>query len=313
MNRTIGYLLTLGLVIFTVFSPCLKAGFLNWDDDKHVLNNPHVTRSSIANTVDIFTGDINRTYLPLTILTFNLEHRIFGLNPFVYHFNNILLHVLACIVIFFLAQQLGLPPWAAFLTGLTFGIHPMHVESVAWITGRKDVLYTLFYLLSIFFYLRYRQHSSPRAYGISVVMGLLSVLSKSMAMSLPWILFVFDALQARRWDKKILVDKIPFFLVVEPVAWITYAMNSRTVPMTWPDSFLLWIWSATFYPEKFFLPLDLNPLYRAPQPIGWANPVYLKALVIGIVVAGLVVIFRRQRWWMTAILFYIGSAFFLWR
>ncbi len=180
-------LCSLALLIITAltFLPALRGEFLNWDDDRHLTENLQAQIFSWKNTVDIFKSTINKTYIPLTILSFNLEHRLFGLNPFVYHLNNLLLHLAVVIAIFFLAVTVGLSARGAFLAALLFGIHPMHTESVAWITERKDVLYALFYILSLHGYCHYLIKRGKLSYLLSLGFAFLSILAKPMALSLP--------------------------------------------------------------------------------------------------------------------------------
>jgi tetratricopeptide (TPR) repeat protein len=294
-------------------APCLKADFVYWDDDLHLLKNPVIQQTSLANTLEIFRSVVNKTYIPLTILTFNIEHYFFGLNPFAYHLNNLILHLLICLLIYRLLCRMGLDKQVAFLAALLFGIHPMHVESVAWVTQRKDVLYSLFYLLSLSCYWTYLTHRRKNSYLGSIVFAVLSILAKPMALSLPLTLLVLDWYYQGRIIRQALANKVPFLLLIVPIAWITYSLNARIPFENIPESFLTWAWSATFYIKKFFTPFVLLPLYSLPQPVSIFNPSYASSVLMLIALPFVLWICRRDRLLFFAITFYTLSTFFLWR
>ena len=145
----------LSILVFLVFSPCLKNQLLNWDDEQFLTRNTLVQHLDGPHLVRIFSSTVLKTYAPLTVFSFALEHRILGMNPFVFHLDNILLHIAVTVLVYALALRLGLSPWAAFLSALLFGIHPMRTEVVAWATERKSLLYSVFYLGCLLNYLRY--------------------------------------------------------------------------------------------------------------------------------------------------------------
>jgi tetratricopeptide (TPR) repeat protein len=308
----INIFILIGLTIFA-FWPCFTAGFVYWDDDLHLFENPVVLNHSIDNLGVIFSTVVNKTYIALTILSFNIEHYFFGLNAFVYHLDNIILHILICTVSYILFIRMGIKNSVAGFAALLFAIHPMHVESVAWVTQRKDVLYSLFYLLCILQYWKYLTLHQSKSFTLSLFFGLLSILAKPMALSLPLTLILFDWYYQGRITKQAVINKWPFFITILPVAWITYQCNSRTMEITVPESLLIWAWSATFYIKKFFTPFVLLPLYQLPQPVSLLNPSYASSVLI--IAAAPLIIFRlrKDRLFILAVLFYILSTFFLWR
>ena len=289
------------------------AQFVHWDDNLHIFDNPLTQTTSPSVILSIFQSVVNKTYIPLTILSFNIEHFFFGFNPFVYHFDNFILHIFICLFIYALISQMGLERRVAFLAAVLFGIHPMHVESVAWATQRKDVLYTLFYILSLSQYWKYLIHRRNRFYIISILFGFLSILAKPMALSLPLTLLLFDWYYQGRIIKQALLNKIPYLLVIVPVAWITYHLNAR-VPFTdQSQSFLIWAWSATFYIKKFFTPFVLLPIYELPQPVSILNLSYISSILIFAVAPFALFRFRKDRLFLFGCMFYALSTFFLWR
>ncbi len=311
------YLKALCLVFLIVVGslwPSLKGSLLNWDDDTHLYQNPLIQSLELANIKKIFTTPINDTYIPLTIFSFALEYHFFNLNPFVYHLDNLLLHLGVVALIAGLALRCGASFRAALLAALFFGIHPMHVESVAWVTERKDVLYSFFYLLALSEYCKYLQTQKRRSFLFSLLFGLLSILAKPMALSLPLILFLLDWHFKRPWTLKLIREKIPFFLFILPISWWTYSLNARFPGHSLSKAILVWSWTFSFYLKKFIYPVELIPYYVLPQPIGLMNPEYIAAIfILMIFVVGVIISLRRDRWFGFAGLYYFFSIFFLLR
>ena len=295
------------------FWPCFKADFVHWDDDRHLLDNPVAQTHSLTAIGVIFHSAINKTYIPLTILSFNIEHYFFGLNPFIFHLNNFILHVLVCLAIYALIIRMGMERMVAFLAALLFAIHPMHVESVAWVTQRKDVLYSLFYVLSILYYWKYLTYRRQGSYILSIACGILSILAKPMALSLPLTLLIFDWYYQNRITKQALLNKWSYIFAILPMAWITYELNSRTIEINIPESLLIFSWSATFYIKKFLTPFVLLPLYQLPQPVSLLNPSYASSALMIMAAPFVIYYLRKDRLFILAVSFYILSTFFLWR
>ena len=193
------------LLTLAAFSSALNNQFLNWDDDRMLTENPSVRSLTPGNIQHIFTSTVQRVYIPLSVFSLAVEYAFAGDHPFIYHLDNVLLHLLVTGLIFVFALRMGLSGRAAGWAALLFGIHPMHVESVAWVTERKDVLYSVFYMASLISYWQYLEGKKKTDYGLSIVFGFLSILAKPMAISLPLVLFLLDWFKNRGWNKKILV------------------------------------------------------------------------------------------------------------
>lgn len=298
---------------FVCFFPVLKSDFTNWDDGVHLFDNPLVGSLSLGNVAKIFSTSINGVYIPLTVLSFAVEHHFFGPNPFAYHLNNLILHLAVTGLIFAFARRLGLTVQAAGLAALFFGIHPIHVESVAWVTERKDVLYAFFYMLALNSYGGYISSGRARPYLLSVLFCFLSVLAKPMALSFPLILWLCDWFFQRRFTVRVVVEKVPHLLIIAGVALMTYVQHMRVPGENIVEGALIWLWTLTFYIQKFILPLVLVPLYQMPDPIALSNPSYLGAVgVLVLLVVGMIR-YRNNRMMVFAALFYFGSIFFLLR
>ena len=299
------------LTIILAFAPAFDASYLHWDDGKHIINNPRVWGGLSDNIVGIFTQHINSTYIPLTTLSFNIEHKLVGLNPAISHGINICLHIIVVFLAFRLALALGLTPFIALLGSLIFGLHPMHVESVAWVTERKDVLYAGFYLASILCYINYLKTTGKLFFFGCLLAALLSILAKPMAVSLPWVLLIIDWWFKRPFSFKLWLEKIPAALIVFPLALLTFFKLSPHPNLLWPDALLIALWSLMFYIIKFIFPYPLLPLYIPPEPINLANSVYLISLMTLLICFVLIYWLRRQRlvifsfiWWFASIFFF---------
>jgi hypothetical protein len=308
-------LLVLAALTFLVFWPCLWAGFLNWDDPAHLTQNPFLPLHGFGDVIALFMhpDTVNGTYIPLTVLSFGIERSVWGLNPFVFHFNNILLHAVAAGLIFVLARRLGISVKAAFVAALVFAVHPMRVESVAWITERKDVLFGVFYLGAMIAYIDYVRSGRFGWYVAAFVCAILSILSKPMALSLPFILFLMDWMVGRRWSMKVLWDKVPFMLVLWPVAMISATLSIEQLAWKPAELFLVAAFSSTFYVINFVWPLGFEMIYLTPKPVTPDHPAYGMALGGFLVCFILGWIFRRDRWVVFAGIFYMASIFFVWQ
>ena len=255
------------VVIFS-FSSSLKNGFVNWDDNSYIISNKVIQNLSLGNFKHIFSSFFVSNYQPFTILSYLFEYHFFGLNPFYYHLTNLILHILNTIFVFWLFYLLTKKISLSLITALLFGIHPLHVESVAWISERKDVLYALFFLASLICYAYYlRTRKIGKYYYFALVLFIASLLSKAMAIILPIILLNMDFFVGRNRNKTALIDKIPFFIlsfVFGTVAVIgqhvSGAIRGEDLANLF-DKIATVNYSIMFYLNKIFVPVKLVCLY----------------------------------------------------
>ncbi len=324
--------------VFWAFAPTLQNGFVNYDDDAHLLQNPFIRPLDPDHVRLMFSTTVNKTYIPLSLLSFAWEHALWGFHPFVYHSHNLLLHLLNTALVILIARSLGLPRAAGLLAGLIFGVHPMHVESVAWVTERKDVLYALFYLLSVFCYITYLclagfarcardgfpggegcpERAGARCpawiwWGMALVCGVLSALSKPMALSLPFILLLLDWYFKRTFTAYVWIEKLVCGVLLFPIVWITYSLHIRHAPLPFPESALIWVWCLTFHLKKFFYPDFFVVFYPPPFPVTLHNGALLGGALFFVLTIAALIRFRRHRLFLFAFLWYVSSAFFLFR
>jgi protein O-mannosyl-transferase len=193
------------ILVFIAFIPTLNNDFIpSWDDHIYVTDNLMIRHLDFASIKGFFSTAINGTYVPLTLLSFAIEYRFFGLDPLPYHVTNLLLHLACTLLVFRLFRLLKVDPVYAAVGALFFGIHPMHVESVAWITERKDLLYGIFYLASLVAYINHINNPRSRWKWISLSLFFfcLSLFSKIQAVTLPLSLFLIDYLLLRAFGLK---------------------------------------------------------------------------------------------------------------
>ncbi|HAJ56521.1 MAG TPA: hypothetical protein DCL35_01995 [Candidatus Omnitrophica bacterium] len=211
--RAVSLAFLLIAVTFAVFSPCLQNSFVNWDDDIYVTQNVSIRALSWQQAKKIFTSFSSGNYQPLTILSYAIEYRYFKLSPLPYHATNIILHIFNSLLVFWLFCLILKKRDVSFAVALLFAIHPMHVESVAWVSGRKDVLYSLFFLAAIISYCYFKKRPGKTGfYYFSILLFLFSLTAKAMALTLPFALLLLDYFSQRRLNKAAIIEKIPFFV-----------------------------------------------------------------------------------------------------
>lgn len=280
----------IGILVITalVFSGVKNGDFLtNWDDDGYIIQNTHIYKINAENIGKMFTSYYKSNYQPVSVFTYAIEFVIFGLKPHIYHITNLLFHLLNTALVFLFIEKLVKKTNVAAIAALLFGIHTMHVESVAWIAERKDVTYGAFYLLSMLAYLNYSEDtSSKKQLWISLVWYLLSCLSKSMAVTLPVILLAIDYYKGRKIDLKAIIEKAPFFILSLIFGIVAlYSQSGQAMDIAPEFGFVNRIfivcYAMVFYIFKLFLPTGLAaiqyyPPTNEPLPIAF----YLAPLVI---------------------------------
>ena len=207
---------------FALFAPTLSFSFLNWDDDRYVLQNPWIRSWSAENLIHIFTKPYFANFLPLHLVSYTLDYSLWGLNPLGYHLQSVLLHALNAALVWKVVRRMFGGRMLPFLAALFFAVIPAHVEAVAWVSIRKDLLSTTFALLSVDFYLRARGASSRSKARPVVTMGSvlcfgLALLSKVTAVTLPAFFLLLDWAETKGWPRSLrrsnVTDKIPFLLL----------------------------------------------------------------------------------------------------
>jgi protein O-mannosyl-transferase len=303
-------LLIVLIVTFLAYIPALSAGLVNWDDPDYV-NLQFFTRG-LSDLKYLLTTPIQGNYHPLTMLSLGLNFLISGMNPWSYHVLNVILHLVNCVLVFHFAFLLSNKNTVvAFITAVLFGIHPMHVESVAWITERKDVLYGLFFIAGLISYTKYIEAGSRKQYVLTLLFLILSLLSKPAAVVFPLALFCIDVLRKRRFSVKLFVEKIPFFVFPILLGILTYIAQKQkgAIDVFAFDTLtrmLMGFYGIMMYVVKMVIPVNLSPFYPY-APINQRLPTeyYLSPLVFIGLLTICVYAWKKNRIIPFGILFYL--------
>ena len=288
------------LLTFAAYIPSLNNGFTNWDDPLFVLDNPLLAN---PNAMAVLTTPIANNYHPLTIWSLALNYRLAGLNPVSYHWLNLLLHLANTGLVFVFIRQLTRGRlWATVVTSLLFGIHPMHVESVAWIAERKDVLYALFYLLGLVAYLRYIDGRGLGWLGATLLAFVLSAASKPAAVVFPLTLFAIDFYRRRPFRWHIVLEKVPFLALSLLDGVLTLHSQQATGAIDlqrWGPSFqkvLFASYGTMMYAVKLFVPVHLSAIYPYPRDSERLAPEFYLAFALALIALPTIIyLCRRSR------------------
>jgi hypothetical protein len=300
-------ILTLTLAVYV---PSLGNGYVNWDDNYYVTLNPMVAHPTVGG---LLTGQVAANWHPLTIASLALNYRLSGYDPVSYHWLNLLLHLANTALVFLFVRALSRGRfWTTAVTTLFFGIHPLHVESVAWIAERKDVLYAFFYLIALIAYLRYVDLGRRVWLGVAFGAAVLSLASKPAAVVLPLSFFAVDYFRRRPLRPGLLVEKIPFLALAVAGGILTLSvqrsLGALDVPHAWSplQRAMFAAYGTVMYVAKMLVPVDLSAIYPYPPSGGGSLPgrFPLSLAAVAIALPVLVYLFRRNR----PVLF--GVAFF---
>jgi tetratricopeptide (TPR) repeat protein len=310
--------LAVSAIAFALYLPALRNGFVNWDDVEYLTSNPHLGRFDWRFVQWSFTTWWYANWHPLTWITYGVDRAIWGMNPLGFHLTNVAFHAANSFVVVQLAARLfrraGVAADAglcgAVVVGALFACHPLHVESVAWVSERKDVLYAFFTLLGVLRYLDFTAADSTRrerrrAYAWALAFFVLAVMSKPMALTFPLVLLILDAWPLARladrtqWLRIVVVEKLPFYAVALASAVVTLLAQRAGGTLEMADLSLVERLIVAgralgFYLAKLIAPVTLVPLYPLPpeiSPLAWET---LLALVAVAAITGLAWAMRHR-------------------
>jgi Tfp pilus assembly protein PilF len=310
-------------VAFLTFWPGLGGDFVNWDDYDNVVNNPGVHGLGRAQLEWMWTSAVLGHYIPLTWMSFGLNFALGGLKPRGYHVLNLLLHAANAVAVYWIARRLlratsaadtsevtaspGAVDLGAAFAALLFAVHPLRVESVVWITERKDVLSSFFFLLSVLAYLRAvaAETIQPVWRALSLLAFAAALLSKASAMPLPAVLLLLDAYPLGRirrlgW-RRCLLEKLPWAVIGAAGALLALTVVLKGTGVTGYESYgvgariAMTAYAFMFYPARWLWPVQLIPLYELPprlDPLAARFVVPMVAFVL--ITAALIAL--RKRW-----------------
>jgi hypothetical protein len=326
------------LVTFIAYRDALNNGFMAWDSGAYIIDNPYIKALTWENLKWMLTAFYVANWHPLTWLSHAIDYALFGMNPWGHHLTSLIIHGLNVIGFFMLSMVLltlstATSPlqfaWskiddkillAAFVAALLFGIHPQHVESVAWLAERKDVLCLFFILLAWLSYLFYALRTRLVWYIASLVCFILALLSKPMAVTLPVILILMDIYPLRRTTltipsqpvpyKTLVLEKIPFFVltVISAILTLLAQHSFQAVVSIQTMGIVLRLLNAfnsiTLYISKFIVPVSLSPFYLMYSVQNVHHYLSMMGCVLITFVCGYLW-FKKQYYWLIAWLFYL--------
>ena len=305
--------------VLWLYAPARRFDYVDFDDGVYVSGNAHVlTGLSISNALWAVTWNEGGNWHPVTWWSLMLDGTLFGARPAVFHMVNVVFHGLNAVLFFGVLVVLTGRWWPALAAAALFAVHPLRVESVAWITERKDVLASFFLLVSLLAYLRYVRRRRARWLGSSVALYILSLMSKAVAPAYPLLLLALDFGPLDRWASapwkarlRMVVEKMAWWIPAAGLGGLVAFLQWRAGTVAsladtpWSSRFTLLGLSACRYVLQFFWPVNLSFFYPYRDPGGWTLPGVLALLgVAGVTFAA----WRSRR---TMPWFFSGWAWYL--
>jgi Tfp pilus assembly protein PilF len=282
-DKVLARIIAIGLVLLTliVYWRVLGNGFVNIDDDEYVTSNAHVLQGVTAKAVSwAFTAVHSSNWHPLTWMSHMLDYQLFHLNPAGHHATNLLFHILNVLLLFFLLNRMTARVWRSAFVAALFAIHPLHVESVAWVAERKDVLSTTFWLLTMLAYYWYTLKPETKRYALVCILFALGLMAKPMLVTLPIVLLLMDYWplgRAKSLDSatigRLIREKLPLFALTALSCVITFLAQRRggAVGSLERFPFSLRVENALVsyvaYLGKMLWPRDMAVLYPFPASV----------------------------------------------
>src|SRR4051794_21152715 len=272
----------LGLFVLTwvVFGQTLRYDFVNYDDPRYVYQNTRITSGiSLANVVWAFSHIHSENWHPLTTITHMLDCQLHGLKPGWHHFTSVLLHAVAVVLLFVALERMTGALWRSAFVSAIFAVHPLHVESVAWIAERKDVLSAFFFMLTLLAYLHYTRAPSIGRYLTVALVGALGLMSKPMLVTLPFVLLLLDywplervetrRSNSRRRTSHLVLEKAPLIALSAISSIVTFLAQRGAIGWTeqLPVSTRIINALVTYviYIRQMFWPAGLAVFYPHPE------------------------------------------------
>ncbi|MFC4533512.1 glycosyltransferase family 39 protein [Sphaerisporangium dianthi] len=282
---------------FAVHANGIGNGFIYFDDPESVVDNASIRELGWAAVGHWFTTPLQSMYSPLAYASYAIDHLAGQGAMGVYHFTNVLLHLANVVLVFLVIRRLTGRTFPAGFVAAAFAIHPMNVDTVAWISTRSNLLATLFSLAALLAYLRHLDSRRPGPLVWSVVLFGLATLSKSTAVALPLVLFLIDHFRGRGPSRRSFLEKIPFLAIAVVMGVVALAVRQDVVPprdYTILDRFFLACSAMVDYLVRVAGPFHLSLAYEYPgRPLPWY--VLLSPLVLAAVVAALLLLKSSRR------------------
>ena len=311
--------LVLTLVVVAVFWQVCTYDFVNYDDPVYVYKNPNIQAGITLKAIKwAFTTSHAGNWHPLTWLSHMLDWQLFSLNPAGHHLTNLVFHITNALLLFVVLKQMTGAIWPSAFVAALFALHPLHVESVAWVSERKDVLSTFFWLLTMWAYIRFVRCPRITRYLPVVVFFALGLMSKPMLVTLPFVLLLLDYWPLDRLNPKhpkagLLIEKIPLFAMVFASCIITYIVQRKAGAMHTTENYNLLIRFANVfisylqYINKTIWPVRLAMFYPHPGPnVSFSFAVVSAALLLAVTIL-ILRLAKNHRYLVTGWFWYLGT------
>jgi tetratricopeptide (TPR) repeat protein len=301
------FCLLLAVAVVAVYGGVFTSDFIRFDDPRFITQNRHVREGlTLDGAAWALTAYVKSNWHPLTLLSHMLDVALYGLNPGGHHATNLLLHVANSLLLFAVLRSATRAPWPSALVAALFALHPTHVESVAWISERKDVLSTLFWLLATASYVAYARRGGMARYAATALLLLLGLASKAMLITLPFVFLLLDywPLGRLRFDRsalRLLAEKLPLLAIAAAVAAVALVAQTRGGAVALGDPVSLHLRAANaavsygLYVWKTVWPADLALLYPHPYLAGGTPWQAWQVALAGAGLLGASVAFLRAR------------------
>ncbi len=332
-RRSWAIYLALAVITFAVFSRVLGNGFINFDDIPYVTENPMLQNGLTPSTVVwAFTTDYATNWHPLTWISHLLDYQFYGLKPAGHHLTGLLFHILNVLLLFHVLRLMTGALWRSAVVAALFAWHPLHVESVAWVAERKDVLSTFFWLLTMLAYTRYANEikvQGPKSkvyYGLTLLCYALGLMAKPMLVTLPFVLLLLDywplnriaesgtrsAEPSKSRPPRLLLEKVPFFLLALASSVVTFivqktggavaSLHYLSLGQRITNALVSYVryLGKTVWPDNLAIFYPIHPSWPAWQ---WAGAGLLIAAISLLAIAML----RRQPYFPVGWFWYLGT------
>jgi len=308
--------------IVAVYGQTAGFDFVDFDDSTYVSNNPKVPGGLTLDGIKwAFTTMHSGNWIPLVWLSLMLDKSLLGAGAAGFHLVNVALHIANTVLLFWVLKRYSKAIWPSFFVAALFGLHPLRVESVAWVTERKDVLCTLFWMLTMLAYIRFVEKQTVWRYTMILVFFAIGLMAKPMLVTLPFVLLIMDNWPLRRlWPEdgigvpvsRLIIEKVPLFILSAASCWVTFVaqktggsvVNLSIFPFGYRFGNALV--SYCDYILKMFWPVELAVFYPHPSAgiAVWKIAASAAALLAITVV---VLLLRRRRYLLAGWLWYLGT------
>lgn len=310
-RNTVWIPLALAAIVAVLYAPTAHFAFLNYDDPDYVANSHVLAGLTLANLRWAFTSAYAANWFPLTWISHMLDRNLFGHQPGAQHLMNVALHALATLLLYTALRRLTHQAWPSAFVALIFAIHPLHIESVAWVAERKDVLSAVFFFTAIWAYAIYSEHPSPFRYAAVTLAVCCALMSKPTTVTLPFVFLLLDYWPLRRTGpRRLLLEKAPWIALSIAVSIVTYLVQQHAGAVFAAAEIPLAlrlenaVVSYAIYLLKFFAPFDLAVFYPYPASI----PVWQASAAAALLAAvSAAVFFAQRRYLVTGWLWFLGT------